>query len=80
MSCGIGRRCVSDLAFLWLWCRLAAVLLIRFLAWDPPYAAGAALKRKQKCRVESFLQLEAKEGARDLKMDVVTWKKPKGGP
>ena len=28
---------------LWLWCRLAAQ--IRPLAWEPPYAAGVALKR-----------------------------------
>ena len=25
MSCGIGRRCASDLALLWLWHRLEAV-------------------------------------------------------
>ena len=32
--------------FLWLWPRLAAVAPIELLAWDPPYAAGAALKSK----------------------------------
>ena len=32
---------------LWLWCRLAAVALIRPLAWEPPYAASAALKKKK---------------------------------
>ena len=37
-----------DLALLWLWCRLAAIALIRPLAWEPPYAAGAALKKKSK--------------------------------
>ena len=31
-----------------LWCWLAAVALIRPLAWEPPYAAGAALKSKKK--------------------------------
>ena len=36
---------VKDLALLWLWYRLAAVALIRPLAWEPPYAAGVALKR-----------------------------------
>ena len=45
MSCGIGRRCSSDPALLWLWCRLAAVSLIRLLAWEPPYATGAALEK-----------------------------------
>ena len=48
MSCGIGCRHGSDLALLWLWCRLAAVALIRPLAWEPPYAASAALKRQKK--------------------------------
>ena len=34
---------------LWLWCRLAATALIRLLAWEPPYVAGTALKKKKKC-------------------------------
>ena len=37
----------SDPALLWLWCRPAAVAPIRPLAWEPPYAAGAALKSKK---------------------------------
>ena len=32
---------------LWLWCRPAAVAPIRPLAWEPPYAAGMALKRQK---------------------------------
>ena len=36
-----------DLALLWLWCRPAAVAPIRPLAWEPPYAAGVALKRQK---------------------------------
>ena len=43
-SCGVGCRCGSDLVLLWLWHRLAATAPIRPLAWEPPYAAGAALK------------------------------------
>ena len=35
-----------DLVLLWLCCRLSAVAPIRPLAWEPPYAAGAALKRQ----------------------------------
>ena len=35
---------VKDPALLWLWCRLAATAPIRPLAWEPPYAAGVALK------------------------------------
>ena len=32
---------------LWLWCRLAAAALIGPLAWELPYAAGLALKKKK---------------------------------
>ena len=48
MSCGVGRRCSSDPTLLWLWRRLAAIALIRPLAWEPQYAAGVALKSKEK--------------------------------
>ena len=44
----VGRRHGSDLVLLWLWCRPAAVALIQSLAWEPPRAAGAALKRQKK--------------------------------
>ena len=36
LSCGVGHRHGSDLALLWLWCRLEAAALIRPLAWEPP--------------------------------------------
>ena len=39
VSCGIGSRHGSDLALLWLWRRLAAVV-----PWEPSYAVGMALK------------------------------------
>ena len=45
--CRYSRR-GSDLAMLCLWCRLAATAPIGLLAWEPPYAAGAALKRQDK--------------------------------
>ena len=48
MSCVVGHRHGSDLVLLWLWRRPAAEALIRPLAWDPSYAAGAALKRLKK--------------------------------
>ena len=47
MSCGGGHKHGSDLALLWLSCRLAAISLIRPLAWEPPYATGLALKRQK---------------------------------
>ena len=43
---GIGHRRVSDLALPWLWRGPAATAPIRPLAWELPYAAGAALKRE----------------------------------
>ena len=45
MSCGVGRRCGSDLVLLRLWSSLGATAPIRPLAWEPPYAAGAALEK-----------------------------------
>ena len=48
MSCDVGRRRGSDLALLWLWRRLAATARITPLAWEPPHAVGAALKRQTK--------------------------------
>ena len=49
LSCGVGRRCCSDLAWMWLWLwrRLVAAAPIRPLVWEPPYAAGVALKRQK---------------------------------
>ena len=48
MSCGVGYRCGSDLALLWLWHRPTSRAPIGPLAWEPPYAVGAALKREKK--------------------------------
>ena len=47
MSCGVCRRLGSDPALL-LWQRPAATAPIRPLAWEPPHAPGAALKRQKK--------------------------------
>ena len=48
MSYGIGRKLGLDLALLWLRHRPATTAPIRPLAWEPPYARGAALKKKKK--------------------------------
>ena len=47
MSCGVGCTLGSDLVLLWLWRRLAATAPLPPLAWEPPYVAGVALKRKK---------------------------------
>ena len=39
---------VKDPALLWLWCRLVAKAPIRPLAWEPPYAIGAALEKAKR--------------------------------
>ena len=44
VSCGVGRRHGSGLVLLGLWCRPAAVAVIRPLAWELPHAMGAAPK------------------------------------
>ena len=48
MSCGVGRRRSSDPVLLWFWCRPASTAPIRPLAWEPPYATGAALEKTKK--------------------------------
>ena len=47
MSCGIVLRLGLDPKLMWLWYRSAAIALIQPLAWEPPYAAGLALKRQK---------------------------------
>ena len=54
MSCGVGCRGGSDPALLWLWRRPGATAPIQPLAWEPPYAAGAAqeISKRQKKKKE----------------------------
>ena len=71
MSCGVVCRHGSDPALLWLWRRSVATALIRPLAWELPYAAGAAQenvkkdkkKKKKKKRILKT-ELDAPEAAR----------------
>ena len=56
VSCGVGRRCGSDPVLLWLWHRQAAVAPIGPLAWEPPYATGAALEKAK--RQKKFLKIK----------------------
>ena len=59
MSCGVVCRGSSDLALLWH--RLAAIALIRPLAWELAYAKGAALKKAKK-KKEKKRKKERREG------------------
>ena len=47
MSCGVGCKCGLDPELPWLRYTLAAVAPILPLAWELPYATGAALKKKK---------------------------------
>ena len=53
VSRGVGRRRGSDPALLWLWCRPAATAPIGPLAWEPPYAMGAALEKAKTQKTEN---------------------------
>ena len=64
MSCGGGQRHGSDPLLLWLWCRPAATALIGPLAWEPPYAMGAALER-QKRHTHTNTQIKHEERRED---------------
>ena len=54
MGCGVGRQHGSDPSLLWLWCRLAAVVSIGPLAWEPPYAVGVDLKKRNNALIMSL--------------------------
>ena len=61
MSCGVGLRCSLDLALLLLWSRLAATARIGPLAWELPYATGAAQKRHTHTHTHKILEKEFQE-------------------
>ena len=56
MSCGVGHRCGSDLALLWLWRRPKTTVPIRPLAWELPDAMGVALE-KQKTNIYIYIHM-----------------------
>ena len=62
----------KDLVLPRLWCRPAAVALIRPLAWELPYAMGSALKRPKKTRKEKKRKENKKTPTTETK-----WKKKK---
>ena len=51
VSCGVGHRHGSDPVLLWLWHRPAATARIKPLAWEPPYAAGAAQEKAKRQKI-----------------------------
>ena len=60
-SVNLQHRHSSDPALLWLWHRPVATAPIRPLAWEPPYAMGAALemaKKKKKKKTPQKRQVD----------------------
>ena len=55
-ECSVGCRWGLDLALLWLWVQASPWALIWPLAWELPYAARVALKRKNK-QLSIFIRL-----------------------
>ena len=56
-----------DPAWLWLWCSLAAVALIRSLALELPYAAGGAIKKKKNPKKQKPKNLDFESVSDQLK-------------
>ena len=61
VSFGVGRRHDLDPTLLWLWRRPVATAPIIPLVWEPPYAAGAALKRQKDQKKKKKRKKERKE-------------------
>ena len=73
MSYGVGGRRGSDPVLLWLWHRQAATDPIRPLAWEPPYAAGASLKRSKDKKFKKKVLGEANLQRQRDSVKVVAW-------
>ena len=61
MSSDKVQRYGSDLAWLWLWHRPAAVAPIRTLGCELPYDVGMALKKKKKKKKKGKKKLKKKK-------------------
>ena len=77
MSCGVGCSHRSDLVWLRLWHRLTATAPIQPLAWEPPYAAGAAQEiatttttKRQKTKRQKKKKKKKKKRRPDISLGV----------
>ena len=61
MSCGVDCRRGLDPVLLWLWCRPVVTAPIGPLAWEPPYAAGAAQETAKRQKKKKFHCLALKQ-------------------
>ena len=70
MRSGVGRRCSSDPVL--LWCRLATVAPIQPLAWEFPYAMGAALKKRQnKTKIMQYVIISVRAIKYTLLLEII---------
>ena len=67
----MGHRLGLDLALLWLWHRPEATDPIRPLAWEPPCAVGAALKKDQKDQIKQTNKQKTKQNKNKKKITCV---------
>ena len=58
VSCGVGHRHGLYPVLLWLWRKWVSVALTQPLAWEPPHAAGMALKVGKKKRKKVLVNQE----------------------
>ena len=68
MSCGVGLRLGLGLVLLWLWYRPAVAALIQPLAWESPYAAGAATPQKDHTSQPSWIHPRVKKMAQHMQI------------
>ena len=71
MTCGVGRRQGLDPTLLWLWCRPAAIAPIRPLAWEPPYAAGAAQEKAERPKKKKKRKKERKKNLKLINICII---------
>ena len=70
MRCELGPRCSSDLAWLWLWCRLAATALIQHLA------QGASLCRRCGPEKPALVRMEYRCPQPSFRETLLGWAPP----
>ena len=64
-SCGVGCRCGSDPALLWLWCSLVATAPIGPLAWESPYAVGVAPEKAKRPNIYIYIYIKQNSKAQN---------------
>ena len=68
MSCGVGCRRGSNPVLLWLWRRSVATAPIQPLAWEPPYAAGAAQRNSKETKKKKKMMRSSYRGSMETNL------------